>query len=339
MTRWRQLSLTVTLGVLLTGCGDNPAEQQWQRYHQQLADDLAQGAIERADPINIGDFPERSDRLIDIPETRDSMLNVYALRECQITSLIAARNNQLGRVAPPSQQWLYERALWQRLSACTNSVIPEQLSDEDRARLEHLTDTKTAQLAAVTWNTIFDSSEWVKSFSRASQPIANTDENTIAGQLDAIAYLQQMTDHLFDLDWEQDSSRLENHLKTLQERPLTAEVLRALLLATQRLTEANALLAQQNLILKNLASKNTATRCLSRWESHPIDDLADTAYQWLTAINRLIDAQQVEKPLPVKRYQTRWLSLQNAQAPWAKFQQAYLEHDTLRSGFPACSDN
>lgn len=329
MARWRKLPLTITLGVLLTGCGDNAAEQQWQSYHQQLADDLAQVDIERADPINIGDFPERSARLIDIPETRESMLNVYALRECQITSLIAARNNQLGRVAPPSQQWLYERALWQRLSACTNSEIPEQLSDEDRARLEHLTETKMAQLPAVSWNAIFDSSEWVKSFSRASQPLANADENTIGGQLDAIDYLQQMTDHQFDLDWEQDSSTLENHLKTLQERPLTAEVLRALLLATQRLMEANALLAQQS----------EATRCLSRWESRPLDGLAATAHQWLTAINRLIDAQQVDKPLPIKRYQKRWLSLQNPQAPWGKFQQARLEHDTLRSGFPACSDN
>ncbi|WP_374694484.1 DUF3080 family protein [Halomonas sp. SpR8] len=94
MAQWRNLSLAITLGALLVGCGDNAAEQQWQSYHKQLADDLAQADIERADPINIGDFPERSDRLIDIPETRDSLLNVYALRECQITSLVAARNNQ-----------------------------------------------------------------------------------------------------------------------------------------------------------------------------------------------------------------------------------------------------
>ena len=104
MARWRNFSLAIILSALLSGCGDNPAEQQWQRYHQQLANDLALSNIQRADPGNIGDFPERPDRIIDIPETRDSLLNVYALRECQITSLVAARNNQLGRVAPPSQQ-------------------------------------------------------------------------------------------------------------------------------------------------------------------------------------------------------------------------------------------
>lgn len=329
MVGWRTLSLTLTLSILLAGCGDSPAEQQWQSYHQQLGDDLALSNIQRTDPGNIGDFPERSDRVIDIPEMRDSLLNVYALRECQITSLVAARNNQLGRVAPPSQQWLYERILWQRLSNCWNSDVPDQLSDENRTRLDQLTKTKTEQLPAVSWNAIFDSSEWVKSFSRASQPLSNVDETTIASQLAAIDYLQQMTDHQFDLDWQQDSSTLENHLKTLQERPLTAEVLRALLLATQRLTEANAMLARQS----------DATRCLSRWESPSLERLESAAQRWLTAINRLIDAQQVGKPIAIQRYQERWLSLETSQAPWSQFQQALTEHQALRARFPTCSDN
>lgn len=331
MARWRNFSLTIALSALLAGCGNNSAEQQWQAYHQQLADELAQNDIERTEPVNIGDFPERSERLIAIPETRDSLLNVYALRECQIASLVAARNNQLGRVAPPSQQWLYERTLWQRLSACLNSDVPDQLGDEDRARLEQLTAIKTAQLPAVSWNAIFDSSEWVKSFSRASQPLTDVDDAAIAGQLDAIHYLQQMTDHQFDLDWQQDSSTLENHLKNLQERPLTGEVLRALLLATQRLTEANAVLAQQN-----LAQKNNTKRCLSQRKSSSLERITSTAKQWLTAVNRLINAQQVDKPAAVQRYQTRWLSLTNAEAPWKQFQQVRQAHEALRAHFPRC---
>ena len=329
MGRWRNHSLAIIVTVLLTGCGDSPAEQQWRSYHQQLANDLAVTDIEPTDPGNIGDFPERSERIIAIPETRDSLLNVYALRECQITSLVAARNNQLGRVAPPSQQWLYERTLWQRLSACLNSAVPDHLSDEDRTRLEQLTATKTGQLPAVSWNAIFDSSEWVKSFSRASQPLSNVDESTLKEQLDAIDYLQRMTDHQFSRRWEQDSATLENHLKTLQERPFTAEVLRALLLATQRLTEANALLTQPS----------DTTRCLTPWESQPLERLASTARRWLTAINRLIDAQQVDKPKAIQRYQTRWLSLTNSQAPWRQFQQALLAHQALRAQFPSCSNN
>lgn len=329
MAQWGNFSLALTLCALLVGCGDNHADQWWQAYHQQLADDLSIDDIEHAVPDNIGAFPERQARLIGIPETRDSLLNVYALRECQITSLIAARNNQLGRVAPPSQQWLYERTLWQRLSTCSNSAVPDQLSDEHKARLYQLTMTKTEQLPSVSWNAIFDSSEWEHSFSRASQPLIIADVTDVSRHLEAIDYLQQMTHHQFDTSWQQDSSTLENHLKTLQERPLTAEVLRALLLATQRLTEANALLAQHS----------GTSQCLSRWEPQPVERLANTAYQWLTAINGLIDAQLVDKPMVIQRYQARWLSLNNNQAPWGQFQQAHLEHETLRAGFTACADN
>ena len=92
MGRCRSHSLAIIVTALLSGCGDNPTEQQWQSYHQQLANDLAVTDIKRTDPANIGGFPERSERIIAIPETRDSLLNVYALRECQITSLVAARN-------------------------------------------------------------------------------------------------------------------------------------------------------------------------------------------------------------------------------------------------------
>jgi hypothetical protein len=327
MNQWRNVSLAIALSTLLAGCSDNPAEQHWQSYHQQLADDLSVADIQRVDPINIGDFPERADRIIDIPETRDSLLNVYALRECQITSLVAARNNQLGRVAPPSQQWLYELTLWQRLSTCWNSDAPDQLSDENRARLYQLTMTKTNQLPAVSWNAIFNSSEWVKSFSRASQPLADADLRDISRYLVALDYLQQMIFHQFDHDWQHDSSTLENHLKTLQERPLTAEVLRALLLATQRLNEANAVLSEQ---------EAAPAHCLSSWDSQMVERLANISEQWLAAINQLINTHPIDKPDAIQHYQTQWLSLQNPHAPWAQFQQARVEHTTLRMRFDIC---
>lgn len=334
MVRWANILHILIFSLLLAGCGDNPAEQEWQAYHQQLANDLGHADIERSKPVNIGDFPERSERLIEVAETRDSMLNVYALRECQITSLIAARNNQLGRVAPPSQQWLYERTLWQRLSTCWNSEVPDQLSDEDRTRLRQLTETKTAQLPSVSWNAIFDSSEWVKSFSRASQPFVTDEEAAIANQLDAINYLQQMTDHQFDLNWQQNSSTLENHLKTLQERPLTAEILRALLLATQRLNEANTLLKQSL-----TQHSEEPSHCLRDGTTPPLAPLTTLANRWLTAVNRLIDAQQVEKPRSIRRYQARWLSLNDPQAPLQQYQRARFKHETLRARFPACANN
>ncbi|MDP3536673.1 MAG: DUF3080 family protein [Halomonas sp.] len=319
-------ALSVT--SLLAGCGNNDAEQPWVAYHEKLATDLNISSIERSSPRNIGAFPDRQNRQIDVPEMRESMLNIYALRECQITSLVAARNNQLGRVAPPSQQWLYERTLWQRLSGCWKSEAVSELSDENRARLETLTLQKTAQLPAVSWNAIFESSEWEKSFSRASQPLSSGGVADLSQHLASIDYLHQMVVNQFSLEWQQDSSTLEHHLKTLQERPLTGELLRTLLLAEQRLSEANIVLSEQAL---------STDTCLSSWEATWLTTLEQQAEQWLIAVNQLIDTHDVSPPEAVVEYQNTWLSLSNPSAPWQQFQTTKTTHNQLRSRFPVCS--
>ncbi|MFC7369988.1 DUF3080 family protein [Vreelandella zhaodongensis] len=321
--RW----LLTTTSLLLVGCGNGNADQSWADYHSQLASNLSIAAIERDAPPNIGAFPERRQRLIDIPETREGMLNIYALRECNITSLVAARNNQLGRVAPPSQHWLYERTLWQRLNVCWNSDVPDGLSDDNKSRLAQLTELKTAQLPAVSWNAIFGSEEWEKSFSRASSPLDSTELPAIDDHLAAVTYLEQMVLHQFSNDWQQDSATLENHLKTLQERPLTAEVLRSVLLAHQRLTEAN----------EALASKlPDATECLQDNFPTWLNNVEQVSQQWLTAINQFIDTHTVTPPIAVKNYQQTWLSMRNPQAPWQQFQQVKAEHLALRNQFKRC---
>lgn len=324
------LWLLTTTSLLLAGCGNGNVEHSWTDYHRQLADDLSIAAIEHSAPPNIGAFPERRQRIIDIPETREGMLNIYALRECQITSLVAARNNQLGRVAPPSQHWLYERTLWQRLNTCWNSDIPDGLSDDNKARLAQLTELKTAQLPAVSWNAVFESEEWEKSFSRASSPLDSTELPDIDDHLAAVAYLEQMVIHQFNNDWQQDSATLENHLKTLQERPLTAEVLRTVLLAHQRLTEANDALASK---------QPDAAVCLQNSVPSWLNNVEQLSQQWLTAINQLIDVHTVTPPTAVENYQNTWLSMSNPDAPWQQFQHVKAEHLTLRERFKRCSPN
>ncbi|WP_447555925.1 DUF3080 family protein [Vreelandella sp. EE22] len=321
----RVLLTLLSLG-LLAGCG-NADDSAWVDYHQELEDALNAPPIERRAPDNIGAFVPRRERLIDIPEVRESMLNIYALRVCDITSLVAARNNQLGRVAPPSQHWLYERELWQRLSLCVNGDTSKSLSENDRARLETLTELKTAQLPAVGWNALFDSDEWEKSFSRASDPWSARSLPDIQKDLGALDYLQQMVEQTYSLEWRASSSQLENHLKTLQARPTTAEAMRTLLLAARRLGEANGLLAE------NLESG----RCLPHWEHGWLDELERNAYRWLVAINALIEAHQVDPPPAVTDYQRQWLSLESAEAPWQRFKTAQLEHLALRTLYSPCA--
>lgn len=330
MKRYYRAAVQWLLPLTLLGCGGHQAEEPWEAYHQQLADTLNNGPIDSSSPPNIAAFPEQGARLFEIDETRDSLLNVYALRECEITSLVAARNNQLGKVAPPSQQWLYERTLWQRLTLCWTSDVPDELSSENRERLQRLTATKTAQLPYVSWNAIFGSDEWKDSFARASHPLNIDALPDIEPQLNALGYLLRMVDHQFSLAWHQDSSTLEQHLNTLRARPLTAEMLRTLMLATQRLNDASDYLNQHS------ASGKT---CLPDWNQQRLDTLSDTAERWLTAVNRLITQQPITPPEAIQAYRSRWLSLDASDAPWQQFQAARTAHERARSQISNCEPN
>ncbi|MDX5432975.1 MAG: DUF3080 domain-containing protein [Halomonas sp.] len=317
--------------LLLSGCGgEGEGAARLAEYQQALAEALKQPLPERAAPPNIGALPDRAERLHDIGETRESMLDIYALRECQITSLVAARNNQLGRVAPPSQQWIYELELWRRLHACWHSDVPDELGETDRNRLERLTRTKTEQLPLVSWNSLFDSEEWIRSFSRASSPLAPDDTRGIEAQFEAMAWLHQATLNQFNPAWSHASSTLENHLKSLRSRPLTAELLRALLLAEQRLGEATELLV-------NSLAHNDTCRALeaSPQELHQrltdtpayewLEQLETLATRWLAAMDELFESH-VSPPAAVDEYRQRWLSLENPDAPLPALRQARRDH-------------
>ncbi|MGS2743978.1 DUF3080 family protein [Halomonas sp. LS-001] len=312
--------------LILPGCNNSDLDDHWLQYHQQLSNALDIPLIENTQPNNIGALPDTQRLIFDIEEFRTGMLNVYALRECQITSLVAARNNQLGKVAPPSQQWLYERELWQRLSGCWNTQTPDQLSEENRQQLLELTTIKTAQLPYVSWNALFESTEWQNSFSRASSPLYGTTPQDIDDSLAALDYLQRMTLHQFDRQWEQDSSILENHLNALRQRPLTAEVLRALLLASHRLDEATQALQQSR-----------STQCLPPWETAELQHLASIAKQWLESVNELVSSHPITPPYVWQSYQQQWLSTTTTEAPWHRFQAALARHQAVRDNFSVCA--
>ncbi|MDZ7854559.1 MAG: DUF3080 family protein [Halomonas sp.] len=320
--------------LLLVGCGEGDSETLLRGYQLRLAETLSLEAPPRSTPDNIAAFPERDQRLFEIAETREGMLDIYALRKCHIANLVAGRNNQLGKVAAPSQRWLYELQLWRRLSGCWNGDVPESLSDDSRERLAHLTETKTDQLPQVSWNALFASEEWVKNFSRASSPLSPDDFDEVEPRSTALGYLREATLHQFDRAWVPDSATLEGHLKTLQERPFSAELLRTLLLAKQRLAEASTLIEG---VLQHedgkacrgaperLADSSEATRLMT-W----LNDLERAARHWLGAIDALLEVH-VAPPPAVVDYRRRWLSLTDPEAPLPAFTASLDRHAALRN--------
>lgn len=338
--RWRQtrnglgaLLIGATAGVL-TACGQGSTESDalLRDYQRHLADQLDLEPPTPESPDNIGAFPERRDRLVAIQETRAGMLNVYALRECHITTLVAERNSALGRVAPASQQWRYELTLWERLNACLESDVPERLRDADRERLESLTATKSEQLPAATWNGLFGSEEWAGSFTRVSSPLPADALAPPAAQLDALAYLYELSSAPLSGASLPDPEALTSHLGALRERPYSAELLRTLLLATQRLDEASTLIRdaldrQDNCPTPALSAglDSPETRPTGEW----LDALEQAAEDWLGSLEPLFGLLDAP-PEAVAHYRDRWLSTSTPDAPLPAFRSAREEHRALR---------
>lgn len=325
--------MAALLASLLTACGGSDANDLLSDYQQRLAEALKVSAPEPQAPANIGAFPDQDQRLFEIPEMRESLLNVYALRECQITSLVAERNNQLGRVAVPSQRWLYELELWRRLDTCWRSDIPDDLADSDRQRLQRITATKTEHLPWASWNAVFGSSEWVGNFSRASRPLPVAPQIDFDAHLAALEYLREAIEHQFDPDWQADASTLAGHLQTLSREPLTARVLRSLMLASQRLEEGNRMLAE------SLDETPTCQRLdgfdgspLRREVEEYLARLDAQGERWLNAVNAVFDAHSVSRSA-AEQYRQTWLATSadngDASTPWLRFRQAHKMHQTL----------
>lgn len=337
---WRCLLAPLLLALITSCSGKNDADTLFDDHRQLLQTTLGVEAEPATQPENIAAFPDQDERLFDIPDIREGLLDVYALRECEITSLIAERNNQLGKVAPPSQRWLYELEIWRRLHACWNSDVPDSLDDEDRDRLQHLTESKTRRLPKASWNALFGSSEWVDNFSRASEPLEPQDSPPMEASLDALDYLRQATLNQFNPNWHPDSSTLEGHLKTLQRTPLTARFLRALQLAAVRLDES-ATLMDTALTESRACPMNDATTLsqehIDQEHSHYIERLARDAGRWLQAINDLLDVHTVSRPA-VEAYRRHWLSLTHDDAPWTRFQKARQRYESSRRALRARCD-
>ncbi|MEC9482301.1 MAG: DUF3080 domain-containing protein [Halomonas sp.] len=330
------LIAVLLLSVFLAGC-DSPrdANDLFVDYQQRVGNVLDIEPPTPVSPRNIGIFPSRDERLFALPDMRMGMLDVYALRTCRILPLIAERNSQLGKLAAASQHWLYELELWRRLRQCWTTATPDRLEADDRQRLLALTLAKTQQLPKASWNAIFDSDEWVGGFSRASHAPSPESAWSLGDDLAALAYLRHAILHQFDPAWSPESATLEGHLKILRQRPLSAQLLRGLLLATQRLEELSDTLethlAERPICYKGHSNPradylyNVFVNTFIGEVQPYLADLTRASRDWLSAVNHLLSAFSVSRPA-IDHYQDTWLSLSAPDAPWQQFLAATQRH-------------
>lgn len=332
--------LLAAIAVLLSGCSQREgADALFVDYQDRVSTLLDIDAPTPQAPPNIAPLPSREERLFPLEETRLGMLDVYALRECNITSLVAERNSQLGKVAAASQRWLYDLELWRRLRHCWDTPLTHHLDAEDRDRLLQLTVIKTEQLPKASWNALFDSNEWVGSFSRASTALSPDEQAfSLADDLAALAYLQHAVLNQFNPAWRPDSHQLESHLYTLQQQPLTAKLLRGLVLASQRLDELSRVM-EGRLEVRPICYKGHSNPRAEHLYNVFINtfigkiqpylaQLSRSSRAWLEAVNALLDAHLVSRQA-ITQYREDWLALDNVNAPWQQFQASTQRHIQL----------
>lgn len=321
----RRACLVLLLVGWLTACSDSESASELAAWQESLGNALNQPAPDPRRPDNIGDFPQSRALLQETADVREGMLNIYALRRCSIINLIAQRNNQLGRVAPPSQRWIYELTLWRQLDSCLTSDLINDLAEEDLERLQRLTALKTHELPIVSYNTLVGSDEWTGSFSRASSVLEPGDFSAVNTQLPSLRYLLTAVTHQFDHQWQPDSAQLEQHLKQLRARPLSAELMRTLMLATTRLEEGNALLSQALETTTDCSAQSSTTLpAPPEW----LDDLERQSLRWFTTMDELLDAH-ISGSTALQEYRRNWLSIETPEAPLPHFQRAHQRHKRL----------
>ena len=111
--------LAVGLSLLLIGCQRaKDVDYLWQDYGQRLSN-----VIER--PYTAADFvPQQISKPKPVvrPSQSISILETLSLNHCQLGPLIAEQNSSLGKVAPPSQQLIYQIRFIQLAPACIDTL-------------------------------------------------------------------------------------------------------------------------------------------------------------------------------------------------------------------------
>ncbi|MFK7160789.1 DUF3080 family protein [Marinospirillum sp. MEB164] len=336
---------TICLLVWLSGCQPLTTEDALTRYLERLNRAL-ELPTEPADLEirTLAAWPPASMSQLPLTEIRLGVFETYALRSCpDLLSLIAQRNNQLGRVMPLALRLEYELELSQRLHVCYRQAI--QMEQEDLAeQLRPLIEQVDQRLPAIFWNFLVASEEMrgLMRLSRGPLPLAAQPlEQEAQALLETLLTLQQELS--LDQQWRHTEEQvtllhLGPYLQPLQDQASVGQLLQSLILA-----EATLKAAQRQLDARltgpplcpqptpSLPRAQTSQRVLLQTfigEIQPwMAQLERQSHIWLPALNQLLD--QPDAPEVIQAWRQNWIDPAEPATPWRRFQQAHREHARL----------
>jgi hypothetical protein len=142
------LQVLLLSGLLQAGCHRIDADSLFSDYQQRLHRVLQLPEATAKDE-DITPLPPIRQLLQPIPESKLNLIDLVALRHCNLQQLIAERNNSLGKVMTSANQLGYELQLLFAIKPCLQHP---QLDTKLQTELQHIFRQKQQQLPIVMQN-------------------------------------------------------------------------------------------------------------------------------------------------------------------------------------------
>lgn len=200
--------------LLLGACSQSPAEQRLDDYLQRSARALELDALE---PVRIAvpeSMPRRRKLQTEFAASSLSMLDYLSLAGCELQTVVAQANSQLGKTAQSSQRLLLDLRFLHYAPPCIeylNSENKEKIAEQIVAAA----DLKRSQLRARIWQAIFGGVEY-RAFWQAPEALGDYPVGGVASLLETLDWMHQHSTRWLAGEYQLGLDSLEQQLMRLR---------------------------------------------------------------------------------------------------------------------------
>lgn len=241
--RWRTLNLA-TLCLLVAACNGNEAESLVERYASRTSNAIKVDIDLELKPTAevLSPLAPRRDRLAEVPQIREGLLELLDLRHCGLMQLVSERNTSLGRVAKPSQRLIYELKILPELEHCILALRDDEQKAALTTKLSEYAQIKRAGYAPLLFNAIYQSDEMERHFSLGQPPLTPAEHGYISPLVETLERFQMLAELNQQVGWQtpEFTQQLESNFETLYSTDFGARWLSSMALLTQTLEQVSA---------------------------------------------------------------------------------------------------
>lgn len=247
--RTPKILITVLLALLLTSCVADDAQSLVERYASRTSN-----AIEVDFDLQLLDtaqfyepLADRRERIAQVPEIREGLLDLLDLRHCDLMRLVAERNTSLGRVALPSQRLIYELKLLPALEQCIEYIADDPEREALRDKLIELSKSKRSSYASLVFNAIYTSSEIEEQFSLGAPPLGAEQLGEISPLIEPLEKFELLAKLNGQTDWQTPAftDQLETSYELFYRSDFGSRWISSMALLTQTLEQTSLALEQR----------------------------------------------------------------------------------------------